>query len=163
MRLAASHQIVILSSRNPGRDARHHHAGSAGDAPVSDCTGGSTRRARQSGEGRHSQARGIRRRPLSSDSISEPSWAMRLRDRVPRAQHGTSKTGDHRPRGGILCVLKTGWWWAIQFKGCQRTRWTSADDAVMAAVRHSGLADWDRTRLSVSDDLLRCRPIGENL
>ena len=66
--------------------------------------------------------------------------------------------------GGVLRVLKPVCRWAIEFNGRRRSQWTSPDATVMAAVRHSTeLADWDRTLLSVSDDLLRWRPIGENL
>jgi hypothetical protein len=54
-------------------------------------------------------------------------------------------------------------WSPIEFNGRRRTQWTSPDDAMMAVVHHrTGLAGWDRTRLVVSDDLLRWRQLGEN-
>jgi hypothetical protein len=66
--------------------------------------------------------------------------------------------------GGVLHVLKIGSRWGIEFNGHQRNCWTSPDNAVMAAVRHStGVTKWDRSRLVAPDDLLRWRPIGENL
>ena len=66
--------------------------------------------------------------------------------------------------GGTLRLLRTGRTRAVEFNGRRSARWTSADDAVMAAVRHAtGLAEWDRTRFVVPDDLLRWRPTGENL
>src|ERR1700742_4081951 len=65
---------------------------------------------------------------------------------------------------GVLRVLKIGSRWGIEFNGHRCSCWTSPDDAVMAAVRHStGGTRWDRSRLVVPDDLLRWRPIGENL
>ena len=68
------------------------------------------------------------------------------------------------PVRGTLRLLRTGCKWAVEFKGRRRTRWTSVDDATMAAVRHTtGLAEWDRTQFVVPDDPLRWRPIGENL
>jgi hypothetical protein len=71
---------------------------------------------------------------------------------------------EYPTRGGVLRLLKAGCQWAPEFHGRQRAQWTSPDDAVLAAVRHStGLAEWNRTQLSVSDDLLRWRPLGENL
>ena len=71
---------------------------------------------------------------------------------------------EYPTRGGVLRLLRAGCQWAVEFNGRRRGQWTSPDDAVMAAVRHStGLAEWDRTRLCVSDDLLRWRPIGENI
>jgi hypothetical protein len=71
---------------------------------------------------------------------------------------------EHPTCGGVLRLLKTGHRWAIEFNGRRRTQWTSPDDAMMAVVHHrTGLAGWDRTRLVVSDDLLRWRPFGENL
>ena len=67
-------------------------------------------------------------------------------------------------RGGTLRLLRTGSTWAVEFNGCRRSHWTSADDAVTAAVNHTtGVAEWDRTQFVVPDDLLRWRPIGENL
>jgi hypothetical protein len=70
---------------------------------------------------------------------------------------------DARP-GGVLRLLKAGCQWAIEFNGHRQCRWTSPDDAVMAAVRHStGVIGWDRSRFVISDDLLRWRPVGENL
>ena len=67
-------------------------------------------------------------------------------------------------RGSTLRLLWTGRTWAVEFNGRRRARWTLADDAVTAAVRHTtGLAEWDRTQFVVPDDLLRWRPIGENL
>jgi hypothetical protein len=66
--------------------------------------------------------------------------------------------------GGELSLHKAGCRWGIEFNGHRRARWISADDAVKAAARHrTGLAEWDRTKLIVSDDLLRWRPIGESL
>jgi hypothetical protein len=66
--------------------------------------------------------------------------------------------------GGVLRLVKAGCQWAIEFNGRRRGQWPSPNDAVQAAVRHStGLDEWDRTRLSVSDDLLRWRPLGDSL
>jgi hypothetical protein len=66
---------------------------------------------------------------------------------------------EYPTRGGVLRLLKIGCRWAIEFGTCRHGQWTSADEAVMAAARHStGLPDWDRTRFIVSDDLLRWRP-----
>jgi hypothetical protein len=71
---------------------------------------------------------------------------------------------EYATRGGVLRLLKAGCRWAIEFNGRRRSGWASPDDAVLAAIRHStGLEEWDRRHLSVSDDLLRWRPIGENL
>jgi hypothetical protein len=66
------------------------------------------------------------------------------------------------PTGGdTLRLLLVGCPWAIESRGCRRGHWSLVYDAVTAAVRHStGLAEWDRTRFIVSDDLLRWRPIG---
>ena len=67
-------------------------------------------------------------------------------------------------RGSTLRLLRTGRAWAVEFNGHSRTRWTSADDAVTAAVRHTtGLAECDRTQFVAPDNLLRWRPIGETL
>jgi len=66
--------------------------------------------------------------------------------------------------GGVLRLLGTECQWTIEFNGHRCGLWISPDDAVTAAVRHTtGLRDWDRTRLPVPDDLLRWRPIGDNL
>jgi hypothetical protein len=66
--------------------------------------------------------------------------------------------------GGTLRLLRIGCKWAVESNGHRRTRWTSVDDATMAVVRHAtGLTEWDRTQSVVPDDLLRWRPIGENL
>jgi hypothetical protein len=71
---------------------------------------------------------------------------------------------EYSTQGGVLRLLKAGSRWALEFHGHRRAQWTSSDAAVRAVVRHStGLAEWDQKRLSVSDDLLRWRPIGENL
>jgi hypothetical protein len=71
---------------------------------------------------------------------------------------------EYPTRGGVLRLFRAGCQWAIEFDGRRRSRWSSPDDAVMAAVRHAtGLAGWDQAQFSVSDDLLRWRPIGENL
>jgi hypothetical protein len=66
--------------------------------------------------------------------------------------------------GGIVCVPNAGSRWVIEFNGSCGARWTSPDDVVIAAARHSaGLPEWDRMRFSVPDDLLRWRPLGDNL
>jgi hypothetical protein len=71
---------------------------------------------------------------------------------------------EYSTPGGVLRLLKAGCQWAIEFNGHRQCRWTSPDDVVMAAVRHStGVIGWDRSRFVVSDDLLRWRPVGENL
>jgi hypothetical protein len=65
---------------------------------------------------------------------------------------------------GVLRLLKVGCRWAIEFDGSRLNLWTSPDEAAQAVARHStGLAAWDRSRLDVSEDLLRWRAIGENL
>jgi hypothetical protein len=61
-------------------------------------------------------------------------------------------------------VLKAGCRWAIDFDSHRYAQWTSPDDAVQAVVhRRTGLTGWDRSHLFVPDDLLRWRPVGENL
>ena len=71
---------------------------------------------------------------------------------------------EYPTEGGVLRLLKAGDRWAVEFEGCRREQWISPDEAAMAAVRHStGLAEWDQSPFIVSDDLLRWRPLGENL
>jgi hypothetical protein len=65
---------------------------------------------------------------------------------------------------GALRLLKKGDQWTLECSGSRHGEWTSPDDAKMATVRHgTGWPVWGRTRLLVSDDLLRWRPGGENL
>jgi hypothetical protein len=79
-------------------------------------------------------------------------------------RRGHSMAYEYPTSGGTLRLLRVGCQWSIEFNGCRRGHWTSADGAAMAAVRHTtGLVEWDRTRLDVSDDLLRWRPMGDNL
>jgi len=71
---------------------------------------------------------------------------------------------EYPTRGGVLRVLQDEFQWIVEFDGLRRSRWSSPDDAVMAAAHHAtGLAGWDRTSFFVPDDLLRWRPIGDNL
>ena len=71
---------------------------------------------------------------------------------------------EYPTSAGMLRLLRIGRRWAIEFNGSLRARWLSPDDAVAAAAHHrTGLPDWDHTRLVVSDDVLRWRPLGESL
>jgi|tagenome__1003787_1003787.scaffolds.fasta_scaffold19147917_2 hypothetical protein len=71
---------------------------------------------------------------------------------------------EYPTRQGVLSLLQAGCRWAVEFDGCRQGSWASADDAVTAAVHHrTGLSTWDQAQLVVSDDLLRWRPVGENL
>ena len=71
---------------------------------------------------------------------------------------------EYPTRGGILRLHQAGCRWAIEFDGSRRVHWATPDDAVMAAVHHrTGLAGWDQLHLIVPDELLRWRPIGDNL
>ncbi len=71
---------------------------------------------------------------------------------------------EYPTHAGVLRVLKAGRRWAIEFRGHVSVRWTSPEDAVLAAVHHrTGVAAWDRERLCVSDDLLRWRPLGDSI
>ena len=65
---------------------------------------------------------------------------------------------------GVLRLLRQGCRWAVEFNGHRHGQWPTADAAALAAVRHrTGVPDWDRSRLVVSDDLLRWRPLGDSL
>lgn len=65
---------------------------------------------------------------------------------------------------GTVQLVRDGQQWAIEFNGSQHGRWPSPDDAAMAVARHrTGLPEWDRSALAVSDDLLRWRPLGDSL
>ena len=65
---------------------------------------------------------------------------------------------------GVLRLLRIQRRWALQFNGRQRGQWPSPDAAAIAAARHqSGLSEWDRHRLEVSDDLLDWRPLDDSL
>ena len=71
---------------------------------------------------------------------------------------------EHPTTGGVPRLSDAGCRWSIEFNGRRRSPWISSNEAVSAAVRHStGSTLWDRSRLAVSNDLLRWRPIGENL
>jgi len=71
---------------------------------------------------------------------------------------------EYPTRTGVVRLLKAGCRWGIEFNGRRHAQWTSPDAAVMAAFHHrTGLAEWDGAQLVVSDDLLRWRPIGDNL
>ena len=66
--------------------------------------------------------------------------------------------------GDTLRLLRIGCKWVVESNGHRRTRWTSVDDATMVADGHTTvLAESDRTQFVVPDDLLRLRPMGENL
>jgi hypothetical protein len=65
---------------------------------------------------------------------------------------------------GVLRLLRVQRRWALQFNGRRLGQWRSPDAAAIAAVRHqSGLSEWDRHRLEVSDDLLDWRPLDDPL
>jgi hypothetical protein len=71
---------------------------------------------------------------------------------------------EYSTDGGVLRLLRMGCRWTIEFNGSRHGEWISPDDAVTAIASHAtGLPDWDRARLLASDDLLRWRPIGDNL
>ncbi len=71
---------------------------------------------------------------------------------------------EYPTRAGVIRLLRVGQRWTIEFGGGRGHQWATPDAAVMAAVRHAtGLQRWDQAPICVSDDLLRWRPIGENL
>ena len=64
----------------------------------------------------------------------------------------------------MLRLIRMGRSWLIDFNGRRRGRWPSPDAAAKAASTHkTGLSEWDRKQLHVSDDLLRWRPLWESL
>jgi hypothetical protein len=66
--------------------------------------------------------------------------------------------------GGVVRLLRMDRNWQIDFNGKRRGRWPSPDAAARAASLHkTGLPDWDRKQLYVSDNLLRWRPLWESL
>ena len=65
---------------------------------------------------------------------------------------------------GVVRLIRAGRIWLIDFNGQRRGRWPTPDAAAKAASTHStGLPDWDRSQIHVSDDLLRWRPLCESL
>jgi hypothetical protein len=65
---------------------------------------------------------------------------------------------------GVLRLRRIRMGWAAEFKGREFGAWRSPDAAAIALARHrSGLAEWDRERSDVSDDLLDWRPLGDSL
>jgi hypothetical protein len=78
---------------------------------------------------------------------------------------GRTMAFEYPTKHGVLRLFNAGRRWVVEFDGRSAIgTWLSADDAVTAAVRHrTGLSTWDRAGLMVSDDLLRWRPVGENL
>ncbi len=71
---------------------------------------------------------------------------------------------EYPTRRGVLRLLPSGRRWVIEFNGHRRGQWPNADEAAVAAARHrTGLANWDRAPCWISDDLLRWRPLGENI
>jgi len=71
---------------------------------------------------------------------------------------------EYQTSKGVLRLLRIQRRWALQFNGRRLGQWRSPDAAAIAAARHqSGLSEWDRHRLEVSDDLLDWRPLDESL
>jgi hypothetical protein len=65
---------------------------------------------------------------------------------------------------GTLQLVRDGQHWAIEFNGSPHGRWSSPDEAAMAAARHrTRLPEWDDLQSTVSEDLLRWKPIGDRL
>jgi hypothetical protein len=65
---------------------------------------------------------------------------------------------------GVLCLQRIRDRWIVRFKGREIGAWHSPEAAASAIARHeSGLAQWDRQRFEVSDDLLDWRPLGDSL
>ena len=71
---------------------------------------------------------------------------------------------EYQTEAGTLSLLRIGQRWAIAFNGRQRCQWLSPDTAARAASRHkTGLTSWDHAQVTVSDDVMRWRPLGESL
>ena len=65
---------------------------------------------------------------------------------------------------GTLQLVRDGQHWAIEFNGSPHGRWSSPDEAAMAAAHHrAGLQEWDRSQWAAPEDLMRWRPIGDSL
>jgi len=71
---------------------------------------------------------------------------------------------EYPSEAGTVHLVQIRGRWLLQFAGRRTGRWPSPDQAAKAAARHrSGLTDWDRQRIHVSEDLLDWRPIGDSL
>ena len=71
---------------------------------------------------------------------------------------------EYATASGVLRLFRVGRCWSVEFDGHRRGRWSSPDEAAVAAACHrSGVPEWDRKRSDVSDDLLDWRPLGESL
>jgi hypothetical protein len=78
---------------------------------------------------------------------------------------GTSAMAYECPTaGGIVHLRRIGRGWVIGFDGKIRGRWPSPDVAARAVSQHkTGIPEWDRAGIDVSEDLLRWRPLCESL
>ena len=71
---------------------------------------------------------------------------------------------EYQTARGILRLYRLRRRWSVEFNGHRHGEWSSPDEAVRALARHrSGLAEWDRGKAHVPDDLLDWRPFGEAL
>ena len=65
---------------------------------------------------------------------------------------------------GAVRLTRTTGGWTVRFAGKSRGRWRSPDAAAVAVARHrTGLLVWDQARLTVSEDLIDWRPLGESI
>jgi hypothetical protein len=71
---------------------------------------------------------------------------------------------EHPTSAGLARLTKIGRVWTFSFVGKKRGSWRSPDEAAQAVGRHkTGLAQWDKCREVVSQDLLDWRPLGESI